>query len=126
MSALWDTNIVIYFLSGQLPDSSGLLESYGMPAISSITEIELLSWQTESDSDREVLNVFLSQCEILDLLGEIKPLTAQIRREHHVKLPDAVIAATAIHYSMVLLTRDSRDFGRINGLQLRNPFEAEL
>lgn len=44
----------------------------------------------------------------------------RIRREWGVRLPDAVIAATAIEHKLSLVTRNRSDFERIRGLRLRD------
>lgn len=51
---LWDTNTAIYYLQKQFPPSAekfmdSILKEF-QPAISAITEIELLCWKTASDN----------------------------------------------------------------------------
>ncbi len=41
-----------------------------------------------------------------------------------IKLPDAIIAATALHYDLTLLSRNEKDFNWVDGLTLENPWEA--
>ncbi|MDB5086552.1 MAG: type toxin-antitoxin system VapC family toxin [Mucilaginibacter sp.] len=59
---LWDTNAVIYYLQKSFTEDgqelmNGIINSH-QPAISSITEIELLSWRTANDNDISILNSF--------------------------------------------------------------------
>jgi len=122
---LWDTNIVIYYLQQQLPSSAEkfidkTLEHSG-PAISAITEIELLCWKTPTEKDVLVLHDFINNALVFELEKEIKLKTAEIRKAYKIKLPDAVIAATALTYDLTLLTRNTRDFRNIDGLNLINP-----
>lgn len=49
--------------------------------------------------------------------------TIDIKRKHKIKLPDAVIAATAITYNLILVTRNTKDFDKIENLKLVNPHE---
>lgn len=50
--------------------------------------------------------------------------TADIRKKHKIKLPDAIIAATALVYELSLVSRYVYDFKNINGLQLINPWDG--
>lgn len=124
---LWDTNTGIYFLQQQFPSSaeqfidSTLSDS--SPAISVITEIELLCWKTTTEKDLEVLHNFINDSMVFELEKEIKLKTADIRKVHKIKLPDAVIAATALIHNLTLLTRNVSDFKNIDGLDIINPHE---
>jgi len=124
---LWDTNTVIYYLQKQFPSSAekfidGLvIES--KPAFSSITEIELLCWKSPTENDSIVLNNFINDALVFELEKPVKLKTVEVRKEVKIKLPDAVIAATAIVYNLVLLTRNTEDFKNISGLQTLNPWE---
>ncbi|WP_256565294.1 PIN domain-containing protein [Dyadobacter chenhuakuii] len=48
---------------------------------------------------------------------------AEIRKLHNLKLPDAIIAATAMVYNLTLVTRNTKDFSNISGLTLINPYD---
>jgi predicted nucleic acid-binding protein len=126
MRYLWDTNIVIYYLQQQLPTSAEefidkILQS-SSPIISVISEIELLCWKTQSESDIKVLQEFIDNVLTIDLEQNIKLKTAEIRRTYSIKLPDAVIAATALEYDLILISRNKRDFDKIAGLKIIDPF----
>jgi predicted nucleic acid-binding protein len=124
---LWDTNTAIYYLQQQFPPTAEkfidetLLDS--SPAISVITEIELLCWKTDSEKDFIVLRDFIHDAEVFELEKGIKLKTAEIRKAHKIKLPDAIIAATALAHDLTLLTRNVKDFKHIEGLSLINPYE---
>ena len=45
------------------------------------------------------------------------------RQQYRIRLPDALIAATAFYLGFPLVTRNTRDFQTINGLVILNPFE---
>jgi predicted nucleic acid-binding protein len=66
---------------------------------------------------------FLDEVHIMELVSEIKVLTAKIRKVHGTKLPDAMIAATALHHNIELITRNTKDFNKIESLKITNPFE---
>lgn len=126
---LWDTNTVIYYLQKQFPEIvrnyiNGLLAS-GFPTISVVTELELLCWKTDSEHGTKVLNKFLNKAPIIELEQPIKFKTAEIRKEIRIKLPDAIIAATAIVHKLILVTRNTKDFDSIHGLKIINPWDIE-
>lgn len=123
---LWDTNTAIYYLQQQYPIAAekfidNLLQ-YELPVISAITEIELLCWRVASDKDVEVLHSFINDALVIELEQPIKLRTADIRKQYRIKLPDAIIAATALVYNLTLITRNSSDFKNIEGLQVIDLF----
>ncbi|HKL32338.1 MAG TPA: type II toxin-antitoxin system VapC family toxin [Tangfeifania sp.] len=125
---IWDTNIVIYYLQKQFSSSAekfidNTLEKT-RPVISAITEIELLCWKTATKKDLEVLHSFINDVLIIELEYSIKMKTAEIRKKHNIKLPDAIIAATALVYDFTLITRNISDFKKIEGLQTINPWDV--
>lgn len=127
MKYLWDTNTAIYFLQKQFPQNAeafvdGTLDE-SPPTISVITEIELLCWRTPDEKELEVLHNFLNDITIFELEKNIKLKTAEIRKSHKIKLPDAIIAATALTHSLTLMTRNMKDFIDIQNISLVNPFE---
>jgi predicted nucleic acid-binding protein len=124
---LWDTNTAIYFLQQQFPINAekyidSILQT-NIPVISAITEIELLCWKTASENDLKVLNNFIQDATVIELEQEIKSKTAEIRKANKIKLPDSIIAATAIVYTLTIITRNTADFKNIDGLITINPFE---
>ncbi len=124
---LWDTNTVIYYLQQQFPANAEIfideLLISERPVISAITEIELLCWKTATPYDLEILRNFINDSLVIELEKEIKTKTAEIRRIHKIKLPDAIIAATASVYGLTLLSRNITDFNAIIDLKLINPWE---
>jgi len=99
---LLDTNIVIAALNQRLILPSG---SY---YVSVITEIELLSFAAITKNDENQIKQFLSDISVIELIPEIKQQTIRLRRLSKVKLPDAIICATAIIKSATLVTNDLR------------------
>jgi len=90
-----------------------------------ITEIELLCWKDGSEKDMDTLKNFINEINVVDLEKEIKLKTVEIRKAHRIKLPDAIIAATAIVKNCSLITRNTVDFENISGLVLQNPWDQE-
>ena len=99
-----DTNIILYFLSDRLlqplPD--------GEYAISVITEIELLSYPRLNKQAEKQIRDFLTQLTIIELEPAVKELAIQLRKQHSLRLPDAIIAATAMSVESKLLSNDQQ------------------
>jgi predicted nucleic acid-binding protein len=108
---LVDTNIVLYFLKG-LENVAHFFADYEI-YISFITELELLSLSTISSSDEQTIQSFLGFVHIIDVNHELKAIAVNVRRQSKLKLPDAIIAATAISLDIPLLTADVA-FSKVN------------
>jgi predicted nucleic acid-binding protein len=101
---LVDTNIVLYFLQGN--DDIARLFSDSALTVSFITELELLSFGQISPDDDQVIRSFLQFVRIIDITPEIKSRTIEIRQKSKLKLPDAIIFATAISQDLPFITAD--------------------
>lgn len=66
---------------------------------------------------------FLEIFDEIAIDADIKDIAIKIRRNYRLKLPDAVIAATALHLDLPLITRNMKDFKDIPDLKLFNPFQ---
>lgn len=119
---LIDTNILIYYY-GTPPTNkeveTALLDNNFV--ISSITFTEILSWKSLSEDDIQLITKRFSSIEIISPDREISIEAAKIRRYHFVKLADALIAASAIHLNLPLVTNDLTDFKQIKELQTIYP-----
>jgi predicted nucleic acid-binding protein len=118
---LIDTNIVIDFSARKL---SGKANNYvaqiidGSPKIPVINKIELLGF----NSVPEQITAFTENAFVIGLDDNIVTQTIAIRKEYQVKLPDAIIAATALVYNLTLVTNNVDDFKNIPNLKLSNPY----
>jgi predicted nucleic acid-binding protein len=88
---LLDTNIALYYLGGRL----AIPIPTGQYHVSIITEIELLSYTSLSPAEEQQIRSFLAQIAIVRIDDAIKNMTITLRKQHRLKLPDAIIAATA-------------------------------
>jgi predicted nucleic acid-binding protein len=114
-SIVLDTNIILYLLNG---DKELAIILNGMQLfISVITEIELLGYNGFSSEDKIKIKDFLSVCSIFTLNSEIKDICINIKQNGKVKLPDAVIAATALFLQLPIITADI-GFAKIENLDL--------
>ena len=76
--------------------------------ISIITRIEVLGFSGLNDIDEKNLTHFISQFEQLSVSEKVVLKTIKIRKEHKIKLPDALILATAKIHHLNLLTFDEK------------------
>ena len=114
MNFVLDTNIVIYLQKGLLAEP--LPE--GAYFLSVITEIELLSFPGLTPDQKQVLHELLSDVTVVGIDDSVKQETIRLRRDSRLRLPDAIVAATAVAVSAELLTNDARLVG-MPGLSAR-------
>ena len=86
--------------------------------ISIINKIEILGHNTAG----KIIDVFIGLANILELTEAIASKTIELRKKYKTKLPDAIIAATAIVNQLSIITRDIKDFEKIEGLEVLNPY----
>ncbi len=125
---LWDTNTAIYYLQKQFPTSAEkFIDSILIttpPVLSAVTEIELLSWKTDQQSDLDILQSFINDSIIIEIDAAVKIKTAETRKSYKIKLADAIIAASALLNNHTLLTRNTSDFQAIQELKIINPWDV--
>lgn len=124
---LLDTNAVIDFCNNKLPvNATNFIESID-PKISVITAIELFAFVIISKTEKKVLQEFTGFATIYDKIDfDIRIQAIAIRQTYKTKLPDAIIAATALAYNLTLITRNTSDFKNIAGLKILNPYELQF
>ncbi len=117
---LLDTNSIIALLN----ENDELVQVIGSADdifISVINELEFKSFSNLSLHDVELFDAFVTGVNVLDLQASditLKNKTIEIRNAYKLKLPDAIIAASAIVNDAILVTAD-KEFKKIIGLQLR-------
>ncbi len=97
-----DTNVALYLLSGRLVNPLPVGAFY----LSIISEIEMLSFSAIGQDEESRIRQFLSQVTIVGLSEDVKKLTIEIRRKYRLKLPDAIVCATALVTDSKLLSND--------------------
>lgn len=120
-----DTNVLIEILSSEprldlIKFCNPYIENESV-YISEIVLMEFLSWDKFTDNDIKIATKnILKICKIKKQNKAILYKTAELRRKRSsLKLPDAIIAATALIYKMPLLTFNLNDFKDIDKLNLR-------
>ena len=122
---LIDTNILIYYLNGVLSDEryKNIQEIFRESFyISTVTKIELLGWHKIQNKEIRLINEFLKDACVIFIDYNIQEEAIKIRQLTGIATPDAIIAATALNLDMTLLTSDKRDFSKVEGLSIFDPF----
>ncbi|HFC00995.1 MAG TPA: type II toxin-antitoxin system VapC family toxin [Phaeodactylibacter sp.] len=115
---LIDSNAVIDYLMGRLPDTGMTFMNEvinNIPYVSVISKMEVLGYNAEPDS-MSLLVDFFEDAVVFGLTDEVVDKTIELRKLHRVKLPDAIIAATALVNNLQIITRNASDFKNILGL----------
>lgn len=127
-SYLIDTNAAIELIAGKLPtlgeewlDKVLLTEAV---YTSIINRIELLGFDGPS-AEMNALSAFVEFITVLPLTDEIADKAIEIRIQKSIKLPDAVIAATALIHDLTVISRNTKDFSGIENLEVINPYELK-
>ena len=121
---LLDTNIIIYYFNGIFTKDNIEIDTLFEKSfkISIITKIEFLGWAGFRETDLfNTAKDFIDNAEILYLDDPIAEQTIKIRQMYKIKIPDAIIAATAIVNELGLATSNADDFKSLD-LLIRNPF----
>ena len=123
---LLDTNILSYYFNGDMESavkskvSMVMRESF---QISVISKMEFLGFPFNL-LERQNATQLMEYAVIRTLSDEIVQRVIDIRQEKRIKLPDAIIAATAMQYSAILVTRNTKDFKTLE-LETYNPFDSD-
>jgi predicted nucleic acid-binding protein len=106
---LLDTNFLISVLQEE-PWAKAYLGSLenDLLFISVITEMEILSYHRLTKDEEWRARQIFNQLTIVDINGPVKQLSINIRRSFHLKMPDAIIAATAVYMGAALVSNDTR------------------
>ena len=117
---LIDTNAVIDYLGEKLPASGMAFMNNiinAVPQLSVVSKIEVLGFNAPAEY-YQLLTNFMNDATIVPLTEDIVNESINVRKKHKTKLPDAVIAATAIVTKSILISRNISDFRNIKGLKV--------
>lgn len=118
LKVVLDTNAIIALLRGKY-DVIELVTKAEHVSISVVSKLEFLAFEGLTEKDR---NVFLKFCERIHIYElnsndeKLMDLIIVIKKKYKLKLPDAIIAATAIIHDTILITED-KDFSKIQELK---------
>jgi tRNA(fMet)-specific endonuclease VapC len=118
---LLDTNAIVALLKGSTALVQ-LLQDAEWIGISVISQIEFLAFSQISEEDRKVFEEFLQRVEVINLLADNNSLIEQIiqnRIQYRLKLPDAIVASSALQAGAILVTAD-KEFVKVTNLTVIN------
>ena len=121
---LIDTNVISHLFADRLPDTgkefvTNIVNSDFI--ISVAVEIEVLTYH-ETPDKMPLIEEFINLANILPLDKEVTKKAIELRRnQRKLKLGDAIIGATAVVHSLILITNNIKDFVNIDGLQIIDP-----
>jgi predicted nucleic acid-binding protein len=123
---LLDTNTIINYLNADVPQ-------YGMDFLSTIvdqqcnisvvTKIETLGFKFKSVDDKSIMEIFINASNTIPLNNDVVNQTIQLRKVKKIKLPDSIIAATALVYNLTIITRNIDDLKNIDDINCINPYD---
>jgi predicted nucleic acid-binding protein len=114
-SLFLDTNIVLYLFSGDKTIADSLNGKNVF--ISFITELEILGYPDLTPEQLNEAKSFINDVSLVDINSEIKKIVVELRRSYKIKLPDAIIAASAYYLNIPLFTAD-RNFSKLSELNI--------
>jgi len=116
---LLDTNAVIALLQGN-KQLLLLLNAADWIGVSIISKLEFLSFSEITNDDINLFGKFLQKVDVIDLCNDENNLISRViefRKTYNIKLPDAIIAASA-HYSNAVLVSKDKSLGKINNIKV--------
>jgi predicted nucleic acid-binding protein len=122
MTGFFDTNILIDFLNG-VPEAREAMGPFSRRCISRITWMEVMAGVKDT-GEEDTARRFLSQFDIVELTPEIAEAAVAIRRHHvpKLRLPDAIVLASARAEGCRLATRNTNDFP-VDSPEIHVPYE---
>ncbi|NBC82660.1 MAG: PIN domain-containing protein [Bacteroidetes bacterium] len=121
---LIDTNVAIEYIGEALPEKAlSMIDDIidGQFCISVINKIELLGFAGITDDEEIKFQELINAADVIELDEDIVNSTIEIRKQYKTKLPDAIIAATALVNELTIITRNTKDFEKIEGLEVLIP-----
>lgn len=107
VKAVFDTNILVDYLKG-VRAAKEELDRYRVRQISIITFIEVMVG-AKNTAEESAIRGFLATFEVVELSAEIAQEAISIRKELRLKIPDAIVYATARTQGCILVSRNTKE-----------------
>lgn len=124
---LMDSNVLIDFIAQTIPEKGFLYIQDIIDnefLIPTVVKIEVLGFNGNFPELMSKMREFVNLATLLPLNDLVIEETIELRRNYKkIKLGDAIIAATALVHSLVLITRNTQDFRNIPGLSVIDLYE---
>jgi toxin FitB len=117
---LIDSNVIIDYFNGLLPEFGRKFLNQITPVISVITIVEIFGGKSITAEEHLKLQGFAEVSVIYPVDQSIALIAINLKQKSSIKLADSLVAATAIYYNLKLVTRNISDF-KIEGLEVINP-----
>jgi predicted nucleic acid-binding protein len=88
--------------------------------VSFITYIEFLGYKDATKANKD----FIDLATIIEINRDIIDTCIDLRKTYRIKLPDAIIASTALVYNLTIITNNEKDFKNIDVLEFINPYKV--
>jgi predicted nucleic acid-binding protein len=121
---VFDSNILSYHLNDALsPSVLNQVESWITEGavISVMSRIEVLGYPQTAEQLQQAMRL-LAYFDEISLHEPLVQRAITLRQHYRIRLPDALIAATALDLGFPLVTRNTQDFHTIHSLIILNPF----
>lgn len=109
MRAVIDSDVLVDHLQGR-PEAGAEMGRYQECCISLVSWMEIMAGAAKLASGESVCRLFLESFRLLPVTMEVAEQTVVLRRAHKLKLPDAIIWASAQEENCLLVTRNTKDF----------------
>jgi predicted nucleic acid-binding protein len=122
MRWLLDTNVLINAFAGETEAVALLQQARAGNAewigYSAVSRLEVLGFSGLSPADEGGLRQLMAEFQEAQITAPVIDRAIELRKASRIKIPDALIAATAFVYDATLVTRNERDFRSIAGLRV--------
>ena len=120
---LIDTNSLIDAQTRKLPEKGLAFLAEAINdyfTISFITYIEFLGYKDVTQANKD----FIALATVIEIDRDIIDVCIELRKTQRIKLPDAIIAATALVQDLIIITNNEKDFKNIKGLKFVSPYKV--
>ncbi|GHV81185.1 motility twitching protein PilT [Spirochaetia bacterium] len=125
---LLDSDVTIGYLAERIP-APGMMVVAAIiddtPHLSVISQMEVLRFNDTPENEK-ILVDFIDSSIIHSLSEVVVQQTIALAKKSKIKLPDAIIAATALIEGFTLVTRNVDDFKKVEGLNVLNPWDIAV
>ena len=121
---LLDTNVLIYLRNGQLDDN--IVQSLRTMKLDTCNVIiaEILSYPLTEINNAKFFNLLFATMHNYSFDSAVTVKAIELKRATSIRLPDAIIAATALVHDLELWTHNTSDFKNIPNLKLFDPIKS--
>jgi predicted nucleic acid-binding protein len=123
MRWLLDSNVFIEGAAGVSHAATALIKAAAVEwcGFSALSRLEVFGFPNLTPQDEQLFETLLSQFHEVPISATVIQRAIQVRKQIKIKMPDAIIAATALVENAELVTRNVSDFRKVPGLNVIDP-----